>query len=305
MKYRILITLVVAVAFTQPVQAANDSLISGEMKNYIAYGAIMLFMLVLLAAMLVLLKTFKVLTKAMLTPEQYAELQAEQQAKKAARAKKTKAEVVQKLLSLKPMAEEKSILIEHDYDGIQELDNPTPAWFMYLFYATIVFAVVYLFGYHVMGIGQLQYDEYKTEMAVAAKEKAIYLAKSANRVDENTVKLSADPTMLASGQAVFKQSCVPCHGDHAQGVVGPNLTDDYWLHGGKITDVFKTIKYGVTTKGMPTWEKQLSPGQIAAVANYIKSLHGTNPANAKEAQGEKETDDDPATAVKTAMMVKH
>jgi cytochrome c oxidase cbb3-type subunit 3 len=201
------------------------------------------------------------------------------------------------------LSEEKSILIEHDFDGIQELDNPTPAWFMGLFYVTIVFAVAYILGYHVLGIGQLQDQEYVTEMKIAAKEKEAYLAKAANRVDESNVTLSTDPAILASGQAVFKGSCMPCHGDKAQGMVGPNLTDDYWLHGGKIKDVFKTIKYGVTAKGMPTWEKQLSPKQIADVASFIKSLRGTKPPGAKEPQGEKEVDDATSAAAKTAMVV--
>ncbi|WP_248282168.1 cbb3-type cytochrome c oxidase N-terminal domain-containing protein [Mucilaginibacter robiniae] len=287
----------------QPMLAA-DSLISGEMKAYIGYGAVVCTLLVIVAALLIVLQAFKVLTRLVLKAEGYTEEQIQLELKPAKPAKPTKAEVFNKLLSLKPLSEEKSILIEHDYDGIQELDNPTPAWFMYLFYATIVFAVAYLFTYHVLGIGQLQYDEYKTEMAVAAKEKAVYLAKAANRVDENTVKVSTEPAMLASGQAIFKQNCVPCHGDHGQGVVGPNLTDDYWLHGGKINDVFKTIKYGITTKGMPTWEKQLSPGQIADVANYIKSLHGTNPAGAKEPQGTKEEEGAANATLKTAMLIK-
>ena len=106
------------------------------------------------------------------------------------------------------------------------------------------------------------------------------------------MKLEKDPAVLAAGQAIFKQTCSPCHGEHAEGKVGPNLTDDYWLHGHKITDLCKTIKYGVLAKGMPTWEKQLSPKQISDVANYVKSLHGTNPPNAKEPQGVKEADDD-------------
>ena len=120
--------------------------------------------------------------------------------------------------------------------------------------------------------------------------KKIYLSHAANQVDENTVKLVTDPEVIGAGKAVFMQNCKPCHGEHAEGNVGPNLTDDYWLHGSKINDLFKTIKYGVAGKGMPTWEKQLSPKQIADVANYVKSLHGTNPANPKAPQGVKEDD---------------
>ncbi len=278
---------------------ANDMLIPPAIRDDLGFAAIILMLVLFIVAMLMLNKAFRLLAKILLPPEEYAEITAKR------KVKKPRAEVVQKLLSLKPLSEERSILIEHDFDGIQELDNPTPAWFMGLFYGTMIFAVGYLLSYHVFGFGQLQDDEYKTEMAIAAKEKEVFLAKAANRVDENTVKLSTEPAVLTSGQAVFKQSCAPCHGDKAQGMVGPNLTDDFWLHGGKISDVFKTIKYGVAAKGMPTWEKQLSPKQIADVANYIRSLHGSNPPGAKEPQGIKEDVDAPeATPVKTAMVVK-
>jgi len=190
------------------------------------------------------------------------------------------------------LSEEREILIAHDYDGIQELDNPIPAWFMWLFYGTIIFGVGYLLNYHVFHTGQLQYQEYKTEMAQADIAKKIYLSKAANKVDENTVKLVHDPVVIAAGQAIFQQNCVACHGPNAAGNVGPNLTDDYWLHGNKISDLFKTVKYGVLTKGMPTWEKVLSPKQISDVVNYIKSIHGTNPPNPKAPQGVKEGEND-------------
>jgi cytochrome c oxidase cbb3-type subunit 3 len=247
-------------------------------------------LLLLFIAMVVLLKTFKVLTRIVLKAEGYTEEQIAAEFKPVKTNKKADGQIWNKLLSLRPLAEEKELIIEHQYDGIHELDNPTPTWFMVLFYATIVFAVVYLLGYHVLGVGQLQYAEYKTEVAQADLEKNLYLSKQANRVDENTVKLVTDQVVLTDGKSVFSATCMPCHGEHAEGKVGPNLTDDYWLHGGKINDIFKTIKYGVPAKGMPNWEKQLSAKQISDVANYIKSLHGTNPPNAKEPQGTKETD---------------
>ncbi|MDT3403899.1 cbb3-type cytochrome c oxidase N-terminal domain-containing protein [Mucilaginibacter terrae] len=302
MKYVKSLIIILILSVARPALAADDTLIPPDVRDYLGYGVIMAMLILFIAAMLVLNKTFKALTKVLLTPEQYAAMEAE---RLQAKAKKPKGEVALKLLSLKPMSEEKSILIEHDYDGIQELDNPTPAWFMYLFYASIVFAVGYILTYHVLGVGQLQDQEYVTEMKIAAKEKEVFLANAANQVDEKSIKLSKDPAMLSSGVAVFKQTCAPCHGEHAQGMVGPNLTDDYWLHGGKIGDVFKTIKYGVPAKGMPSWEKQLTPKQIADVANYIKSVHGTNPANAKEPQGTKETEEDAKPAVQTAMVVAH
>lgn len=284
----------VLVFTVQPIMAKDDSLIPGDVMNYIAAGAIFFTLILIVVALLVVLRAFRIVTRMVLKQQGLspAEIEAEMNPPKVKKEKKPKAEVWQKLLSLKPMAEEQDILIEHDYDGIQELDNPIPGWFSYLFYGTIIFAVGYLLNYHVFKTGQLQYAEYRSEMAQADIEKKAFLSKAANRVDENTVKLVHDPAVIASGAAIFKTTCAPCHGDHAQGNVGPNLTDDYWLHGGKINDLFKTIKYGVLAKGMPTWEKQLTPKQISDVANYIKSLHGSNPAGAKEPQGTKEPDTD-------------
>lgn len=271
--------------------AKVGSMVSDEIKNYIGYGAIMFMLLLFVIVFSVLLRAFKTMANVILRLQGYTAAEIAEYMQPVKKEKKPKKEDVWiKLLSLKPMSEEKSILIEHDYDGIQELNNPTPAWFMWLFYSTIVFAVCYLLIYHVLGIGQLQYDEYKTEMAQADIAKKEFLSKAANQVDENSVKLVANPAVLASGQAIFKQTCSPCHGEYAQGNVGPNLTDDYWLHGSKINDLFKIIKYGVAAKGMPNWEKQLSPKQISDVSNYVKSLHGTNPANPKPPQGDKDVE---------------
>jgi cytochrome c oxidase cbb3-type subunit 3 len=280
--------MITIIAFaTQQSFAQGDSMVSDDLKNYIGYGAIVAMLLLFLGVMLVLLRTFKVLTRVILKSQGYTNQQIEAELQPAKKEKKPKGEVWNKLLSLKPLSEEKSLLIAHEYDGIQELNNPTPAWFMVLFYSTIIFAVGYILVYHVFDIGQLQDAEYKTEMAQAEVAKKIYLSKAANRVDENTVKLVTDPAALAGGKVTFKTTCAPCHGDNAQGVVGPNLTDEYWLHGNRVNDIFKTIKYGIPAKGMPTWEKQLSPKQIADVSNYILSLQGTHPAGAKEPQGDK------------------
>ncbi|SHN14148.1 cbb3-type cytochrome c oxidase N-terminal domain-containing protein [Mucilaginibacter sp. OK098] len=277
----------------------DHSMLSDDLENYIGYGAIIGMLLLFLIVMLVLLRTFKVLTRIVLRSQGYTkeQIEAEMNPVKPKKDKKVKAEVWNKLLSLRPLSEEKEILIAHDYDGIQELDNPIPAWFMWLFYGTIIFAVGYLLNYHVFHTGQLQYQEYKTEMAQADIAKKIYLSKAANQVDENTVKLVHDPAVITAGQSIFQQNCVACHGPNAAGNVGPNLTDDYWLHGSKINDLFKTVKYGVLTKGMPTWEKVLSPKQISDVVNYIKSIHGSNPPNPKAPQGVKEAENDAKLAL--------
>jgi len=298
MKYLRVLLLLGLCTTCQPIFADDHSMIPSDVENYIGYGAIMLMLIMFVIAMLVILRAVKVLTKVILKSEGYTSQQiaAELNPIKVRKERKPKGEVWQKLLSLRPLAEEKEILIEHAYDGIQELDNPIPAWFMYLFYGTIIFAICYLLNYQVFHIGQNQYEEYKTEMAEADIAHKLYLSKTANQVDENTVKLTHDPAVITSGQAIFKTNCVPCHGDHAQGVVGPNLTDDYWLHGSKVNDLFKTVKYGVLTKGMPTWEKVLSPKQISDVVNYVKSLHGTNPSNAKAPQGALDPEDNKKTA---------
>lgn len=301
MKLLRLICLSLLVLGVQSAFAEEGQLLSGDTMNYIGYGAIMLALIVFIIAMLAVLRAFKILANKLVSPEVIIDLKAEKAALKAER-KAERAARWQKLLSLKPMSEEGTLILEDDYDGIKELDNPTPGWFMVLFYFTIAFAVGYLLIYHVFKSAPLQYDEYKIEMADAAKAKSVYLAKSADKVNENTVKLTTDPGVLANGKSIFTLRCAPCHGNYGQGIVGPNLTDDYWLHGNKINDVFKTIKYGVQSKGMPTWESQLTPKQIADVANYVKSIHGSNPANPKEPQGTKVADDD--GFVKTAMIAK-
>ncbi|MBU0695297.1 MAG: c-type cytochrome [Bacteroidetes bacterium] len=256
--------------------------------NGIALGAILFTLVVIGIVCLVLLKTFKMMAD-MLLPKEVIAVAPIVSSEFILEPSKPKLTLWEKLLSLRPMSEEKDLIMEHEYDGIVELDNPTPAWFMWLFYGTIIFAFVYLLNYHVFKLGKLQDEEYVVEMKQADVAKKAFLAKSANRVDENSVKLTTDAEVLKAGSALFIQNCVACHGDHAQGIVGPNLTDEYWLHGSKIGDLFKTIKYGVPDKGMISWEKQLSPKQISEVANYIKSLKDTHPANPKAPQGDKET----------------
>jgi cytochrome c oxidase cbb3-type subunit 3 len=205
-----------------------------------------------------------------------------------ASAKKMQPSIWTKLMGLRPISEEKDIAMEHEFDGIVELNNPTPGWFMTMFYGTIIFAVGYMLYYHVFDYGPLQDEEYAIEMQHAKIDKDKYLASAAGSMDENSVKIDQDKGVLSAGQALYNANCVACHGDKAQGVVGPNLTDEYWLHGGKVSAVFKTIKYGVTDKGMISWEKTMTPKQIAEVTNYLISLKGSKPANPKPPQGEKE-----------------
>ncbi|MEI6947191.1 cbb3-type cytochrome c oxidase N-terminal domain-containing protein [Paraflavisolibacter sp. H34] len=184
-----------------------------------------------------------------------------------------------------PVEDEDGIILDHEYDGIRELDNALPPWWKWGFYLSLVVAVIYVFRFHVLKTGPDPEQEYRTEMSLAAAQLEEYRKTSNDMVDEKTVTLS-DAAGIEAGKKIYSQSCFPCHGGKGEGGVGPNLTDDYWLHGGSLGDVFKTIKYGWPDKGMQAWEKTFSPSQIKDLASYIKSLRGTNPPNAKAAQGD-------------------
>ena len=185
----------------------------------------------------------------------------------------------------KPIHQEADIDLGHDYDGIRELDNRLPPWWLYGFYISIIVAAIYMYRYHIAHSAPLPREQYELDVLAANKAKQEYLKKAANNVDETTVKLLKDPASIAAGKQIFETTCFPCHGKDGQGIVGPNLTDDYWLHGGTINDVFKTIKYGYPDKGMKSWKDDFSPVQIAELASFVKSLHGTNPPNPKAPQG--------------------
>ena len=172
----------------------------------------------------------------------------------------------------------------HEYDGIIEYDNNPPAWFNVLFYGTIAFAFVYLMYFHVLKIGDLQTAEYDKQMAAAeivvqkAQERAIELAEKPPFTDEANLTL---------GQSIYMTNCAACHGDKGQGTIGPNLTDEYWLHGGEYKSVFKTIFNGVPEKGMLSWKKSLRPDELRAVASYVNTLKGKNVEGGKAPQGDK------------------
>ena len=185
------------------------------------------------------------------------------------------------------LADEQRILIKgHDYDGIHELDNRMPPWLAFLFQGTIVFAVIYLIIYHLTGIGDLPMAELEKETQIVEAKKTAFLEKAAAKINENSVTLLTDAKTLEEGKAIFTANCAACHAADGGGTVGPNLTDEYWLHGGGIKNVFKTIKYGVPEKGMISWEKQLNPLKMQQVSSYIVSLKGSKPATPKAPQGE-------------------
>jgi cytochrome c oxidase cbb3-type subunit 3 len=211
--------------------------------------------------------------------------------------------LLSKLSGSTPIEKEQDILLEHEYDGIKELDNKIPPWFSYLFYITIFFSVVYLLDYHVFGSGKVMQDEYNQEIKIAAIQRA-ELEKTGAFVNEATVSALIDAAEIGNGKKIFDANCVACHAAGGAGLVGPNLTDDYWIHGGGIKNIFKTIKYGVPAKGMISWQTQLNPKQIQEVSSYILSIHGTNPPNPKAPQGDKYIQNAPAAkdSVKTASL---
>lgn len=188
--------------------------------------------------------------------------------------------------------EVKALDLNHDYDGIRELDNNIPKWWKLAFLGTIVIGIIYIFRMFVTGTLPDQITELENAQMLAAKEMEAYLKNAANNVDENSVVM-LDGAGIAQGEALYAKNCVACHGAAGEGSVGPNLTDDAWLHKGSIKDVFYSIKYGWPEKGMKSWENDFSPNEIAQLASYVKSLHGTNPPNSKAAEGEIFKDETP------------
>ncbi len=173
----------------------------------------------------------------------------------------------------------------HEYDGIRELDNRLPPWLKYLFYITIVFSASYLILVFVFKDDDvIQAKEYRKEMRVANHEKE-------QKAEEETAEVAAAPKtheeILADGKVTFEKICSVCHGKFGEGLVGPNMTDEYWIHGGRMEDMYQVVMNGVIEKGMISYKDQLSQQQIKDVLTYIQSLQGTNPPNAKAPQGEK------------------
>lgn len=171
------------------------------------------------------------------------------------------------------------LLLDHEYDGIRELDNKLPRWWVWLFYGSIIFAACYLLYYHVFAMGNLSAAEYAQEMKAGAALKAAAMGKFEASIP--TLQPSKDPAVIEAGRQTFAKLCAPCHRADAGGLVGPNLCDDYWIHGSNFADNVTTIWNGVPAKGMITWKNSLKPSQIYEVASYIYTLRGSNPKNPK------------------------
>ncbi|MEO7982452.1 MAG: cbb3-type cytochrome c oxidase N-terminal domain-containing protein [Bacteroidota bacterium] len=202
---------------------------------------------------------------------------------KAVEAKEMRLSWWDKLNRLRPVSQEAELDLGHEYDGIRELNNKLPPWWLYGFYLSIIFAVVYLWRFHVSHNGPSSKEEYEISVARAELKTKEYLKAKGDAVDENSVTILTATDDISEGKNIFLKSCASCHTETGGGNVGPNLTDDFWLHGNDIKSVFKTIRYGINA--MPQWQNAYSNKQLAQVASYVKSLHGSNPPNAKAPQG--------------------
>ena len=178
-------------------------------------------------------------------------------------------------------------LLDHEYDGIRELDNPLPGWWLATFYITIIFAVIYFFYYQFFG-GPTLDQELEAKMKSITSAREVALVTKEEKSEESFRALISDSDVLNNGKTEYIAKCVACHGNNAQGIIGPNLTDDYWINGdGTITSIIKLVNEGVPEKGMPPWKGQINPKLIEEISVYIYSLHGSNPEGAKPPQGSK------------------
>lgn len=183
------------------------------------------------------------------------------------------------------MAQVRDELLDHDYDGIREYDNPLPRWWLWLFYGTIIFSAVYV-PYYLMGYGASTQERYEAEMAAAEAARPAPPPRTGGGAEQPAAAMATGPEAVAAGKEVYVTNCAPCHGPQGQGVIGPNLTDHYWIHGDQPADIINVITEGVPEKGMVPWKSVLNPNKIQQVAAFVMSLEGTNPPNPKPPQGD-------------------
>jgi cytochrome c oxidase cbb3-type subunit 3 len=189
-------------------------------------------------------------------------------------------------------------LMDHNYDGIEEYDNPMPRWWVWIFYITIIYSILYsinLLPGLGLGVGKGRIANYERDVAAAEAKAAASRPPIESMSEGALLALVSDPSRLEAGKTVFTTNCTPCHRADGGGTIGPNLTDDYWLHGGKPLQILKTVTEGVQTKGMPAWGQILKPDQIPQVVAYVISLHDTHPPNPKAPQGVKEENEGEGT----------
>ncbi len=260
---------------------------SGDKPAFIEYPMVSLFLgvfLFLLIAIEIVVSAVDKVTYHLLTEEQKKQLEEAQSLPFTEGA--FYQSIMKKLTRSKEIEEEHDVMLDHDYDGIKELDNVLPPWWVNLFYLTIIFAFVYLVRFHIFN-DYNQASEFETEMAIAKAEVEKYKLTAPDLMNKEKVTLLTDAAALAEGKSIFEAKCVACHKSDGGGSIGPNLTDNHWILGGGIKNVFNTIMEGGREgKGMVPWKTEIKPSDIQKVASYVLSLQGTNPKDGKTPEGD-------------------
>lgn len=272
---------------------------SGDRPAFVKFPMLSLFLVIflfLLVAVELMFQAVDNITYQILSEED--KIKVNQAENSSLKEKQWYKNLVAKLTNNHDKASQEQLLLDHDYDGIKELDNNLPPWWVYLFYLCIVFGVVYMLRYEVFGADN-QEMELKKEVAQAKIEIAEYMKTAPDLMDEKSVTLLTDPADLAIGKEIFSTNCAACHRADGGGQIGPNLTDDRWILGGGIKNIFHTlVNGGRDGKGMISWKGTLKPKEMQKVASYILSLQGSNPPDAKAAEGEVWVDENPETTTK-------
>lgn len=257
---------------------------SGEKPAFIEYPMVALFLgvfLFLLVAIEIVVSAVDKVTYHLLSDEQKKQLEEAQSVSF------SDSKLMKMLTRSKDIDHEEDVMLDHDYDGIKELDNVLPPWWVGLFYITVIFAIVYLIRFHIVG-DYTQDEEFIAEMEQKDKEVQEYLKNAPDLMNAESATFLADDASLSEGKAIFTTNCVACHKADGGGSIGPNLTDEYWILGGGIKNVFTTISEGGRSgKGMVPWKESLKPTEIQKVASYVLSLQGTNPEGGKDPEGDK------------------
>ena len=256
---------------------------SGEQPAFIKYPAVMLFLLLVLLLLIGIEAIVGALENVMI---QSLDEEAKARFLQEKQSSNKLMNLYKKLTGNKPIEEEGEIILDHNYDGIKELDNNLPPWWLYAFYASIVFAVIYNVRYDILD-GPDQADEIAAEYADANKAIEEYKKTAKDLVDFETVTLLTDASDMDAGKKIFEANCVACHMADGGGGIGPNLTDENWILGGGIKNVFKTISEGGRDgKGMISWKSTLKPSEMQQVGSYLLTFQGTTPANPKAPEGD-------------------
>ena len=289
----------VPVVFFIIIGAVEFFIDSGDKPAFVEYPVVMLFLLLVLLILIAIEAIIGALENVMLH-------KLDEEAKARFLAVKENSvkftwlkETYLKLLGSKPIEDEGEIVLDHNYDGIKELDNNLPPWWIYSFYISIIFAAVYLLRFHVFN-GYTQLDELETELTDAKIAIEEYKKTAKGLVDVNTVIQLTEAADLSAGKTIFETNCVACHMSDGGGGIGPNLTDKHWILGGDIKSIFKTISEGGRSgKGMIAWKAQLKPLEMAQVSSYVLTFQGTTPANPKAPEGDLMIDESTETPAET------